>query len=158
MKTTYIFDYKNVKEIKIQPIEYKIFIDYYLSRTSMVRWDKEANTFTSFNGLIDIISNQQIKTILSIENAHKIITKKNIKYLIRRKLIGEYFFKEANMWGKLYRIECEDIQNEKKIIDEYHLVFHEKILIKPPFRFNNLFYGNIFDYLEEIQLKQVYDD
>ena len=35
-------------------------------------------------------------------------------------------------------------------MDEYHIIFDEKIIDKtPPFSFKTVFYGNIFDYLEQ---------
>ena len=148
MKTTYVVNYQTLDKLKLNLTQQKQMIDYFFNRKKMIRWDKSKNKFTQYFGLIDISFVKEFT--LTPDEAKPQINLKNIQYLVNRTLIGEYFFGEANETGEIYRVIGENVKEHKKIIDEYHIVFNTKIIDKtPPFTFKTVFYGNIFDYLEQ---------
>ena len=148
MKTTYVVNYQTLDKLKLNLTQQKKVIDYFFDREKMIRWDQSKNKFTEYLGLIDISFTREFT--LTPDEAKPQINLKNIQYLVNRTLLGEYFFGEANENGLVYHVIGENVKEHKKVIDEYHIVFDTKIIDKtPPFSFKTVFYGNIFDYLEQ---------
>lgn len=148
MKTTYVINYQTLDKLKLNLTQQKKIVDYFFNREKMIRWDQSKNKFTQITGLIDISFTREFDLVP--DEAKSQINFKNIQYLVNRTLLGEYFFGDANQTGIVYHVVGENVKEHIKIIDEYHLVFDEKIIDKtPPFSFKNVFYGNIFDYLEQ---------
>ena len=151
MKTTYVFDLNNVNlELILKPT--KKYIDYYFNRKKMIRWDVERNIFTEYNGLSDISLTKS--TLIPKEYAKKNINIKNVEFLVNRKLLGEYCFEEINRYGDFWLVIAEDAKQKYKLFEEKHLVFDERIDRTPPFKFKNVFYGNIYDYLEQKKIER----
>ena len=147
VKTTYVLEFKVLDTLKLTLLPQKTLVDYFFSRDKMVRWEVGTNKFLMIHGLIDIAFTREI--ILEPKEAKKEVNIKNVNYLVRRKLLGEYHFEEINKYGNAYHVTGEDVKNKNKLFSEYHLVFDEKIVEKtPPFGFKTVFYGNIYDYLE----------
>ena len=152
MKTTYIITQTEVNTFKlpIRIYEEKI-IDYFFNRQKMKRWYKEINdikkknSFYEHNGIIDI-SFEQIFKIDEFE-AKKKITKNNVEYLVNRSLINNYNFN--NIDCKIYRVIAENVKNAEKIFEEIHLIIDKKNEDPVPFRYLDLFYGNIYDYIKQ---------
>ena len=148
MKTTYVVDYSILKKIKLDVVQTKRVIDYFLKRDKMIRWDKEKNKFTEFTGLIDISFVREMD--LTPDEAKSQINIKNVQYLVNKYLLNGYYFGEDNKYGTVWHVVGEDVKEHYKLIDEYHIVFDERIVDRtPPFSFKTVFYGNIFDYLEQ---------
>ena len=148
MKTTYVVGFNTLDKLKLNLKNKKKVIDYFLSRDKMIRWDQSKNRFTEFTGLIDISFVREMD--LTPDEAKNLINLKNIQYLVNRTLLGEYFFGEANEYGVVWHVVGEDVKDRFKVIDEYHVIFDSKIIdCTPPFSFKTVFYGNVFDYLEQ---------
>ena len=146
LKTTYVMDYKELSNLKLEVLPCKKYVDYFFNRNKMVRWEPETNKFTEYTGLIDISFTREI--LLSPDEAKSEINIKNVQYLIRRKQMSEYFFDEVKEYGIVWHIAAENVKEQLKLVDEYHMVFDVKMEKMPPFKFRNIFYGNIYDYLE----------
>ncbi len=148
MKTTYVVGYNSLEKLKLNIIPKKKVIDYFLDRTKMIRWDQSKNRFTEFIGLIDISFIREMD--LTPDEAKSQVNLKNVQYLVNRDLLGEYYFGEENKYGLVWHVVGEDVKEHFKLIDEYHIVFDERIVDRtPPFSFKTVFYGNVFDYLEQ---------
>ena len=146
MKTTYVIEFKTLESLKLSLLPQKTLVDYFYSRDKMARWEVGTNKFTLIHGLIDIAFTREI--MMDPKEAKKELNIKNIEYLVRRKVLGEYHFEEINKYATAYHVTGEDVKNKNKLFVEYHLIFDEKIEKIPPFGFKNVFYGNTYDYLE----------
>lgn len=90
---------------------------------------------------------------LDPQEAKSLITRKNIKYLVNRKFISELYIKELNQTGKIFRVIAENVQDKTEVFNEYHLVFDDKINQPMLFPVKDYFYGNIFDYIQQCEIK-----
>lgn len=146
MKTTYVLDYAEVSKLKSQLLSKKKIVDYFFSRNRMIRWEPATNKFTEYMGLIDISFVREF--LLTPEEAKKEINIRNVQYLIRRERFSEYYFDKNNIWGEIWRVCGENVKEHIKLFDEFHIIFDSKIDNMPSFAFKNVFYGNVYDYLE----------
>lgn len=146
MKTTYVLEYKEINKLKTRILPQKKYVDYFINRTKMIRWEPQTDKFWEFTGLIDISFVHEL--ILDPVDAKSRVNIKNVTYLIRRKQLSEYYFGEINEYGTIWHVSAEDVKNRLPLINEYHIVFDIKMEKAPPFVFKNVFYGNIYDYLE----------
>lgn len=155
MKTTYVIDQDALKKLKLNfnLNQSTKTIDYFISRTNLIRWDVSSDKFIELNGLIDVSFVRE--TILSSEEARKKATAKNVIFLVKRIFLGEFFFDTLNKYGKIYRVTAEDIKRKIPLIQEYHIVFEDKIENTPVYRYKSVFYGNTFDYLVQKQVDEL---
>lgn len=154
MKTTYVIDYDTIKKLKfnLNLIPPTKTVDYFLSRTNLIRWFIDTNKFIELNGLIDVSFTRE--TILPPDDAKKIATAKNVEFLVKRTFLGEFFFDVLNKYGKIFKVTAEDIKNKMQLIQEYHIVFEDKIEEVPTYRYKSVFYGNIYDYLIQKKINE----
>ena len=144
MKTTYVLTHKELSKLKVKILPRKEFVDYYFGRMKMVRWDKQQK-FVEYNGMIDISFCREL--LLDPDAARSEINLKNVEYLVRRKQLSEYHWENINEYGVVWKVSAEDVKKRLKLLDEYHLVFDSKIESPPPFGFQDVFYGNLYDFL-----------
>lgn len=138
--------FKTLEQLKTKALPRKKYIDYFFTRNKMIRWETQTNRFVEFNGLIDISFIN--KLILTPSEAKSQINLKNVNYLVRRKQLSEFYFNNINEPGVIWYVSAEDVKNRLTLLNEFHLVFDIKVEETPPFPFQTVFYGNIYDYLE----------
>lgn len=153
MKTTYVVTLDEIQKMKIIMSDELEFIDYFLERKKLIRWYKSSpkinlnQKFFLIYGLIDI--SFSTTSIMNEEEAKKIATRKNTEFLIKRKFLGETYIGNINAPASIYRVVGEDVKNQIELINEYHLVFDEKIDDQISIIYLDFYHGNTYDYLKQ---------
>ena len=158
MKTTFVITSKELNTFKLALSKELEYVDYFLDRKKLIRWYKSApdtihdGRFYMLDGMIDI--SYYTTSLMDSEEAKQLATYKNVEYLVKKNKLGEIFFNNISEPGIIFRVIAEDIKTESIIFNEFHIVFDCQLKELPDITYVDLFYGNVYDYIENKKAKE----
>lgn len=152
MKYGFLVTKSEVDKLPLNFSNKSVIIDYYLSRTNLIRWYKETSAsikndkFFMIQGQVGVMQTPEV--LITDEFAKEKATYENVEFLVKKIIIGKYDF-GGETEGIISRVIFEDVKNKIEIYNGYLIEcdFNE-MPENLPFKFIEMFVGNMYDFIQ----------